>query len=147
MFLSTLFFSGRDWLVPAAGVLALGLALLFWAYQRTPVNGATRLSCALLKLLGLAALAACLLEPLWSAQRARPGANFFVVLADNSQGMQIKDRGQSQSRGQFLHGLLTSDKMRWQSALDENFQLRRYFFDSRLQSTKEFSELLFDGRA
>src|SRR5438094_3638676 len=147
MFLSTLFFSGRDWLLPAAGVVAIALVLLFWAYQRTPVNGGTRVCCVLLKLLGLLALAACLLEPLWSGQRARPGANFFAVVADNSQGMQIKDRGESESRGQLLHGLLTSQKARWQSKLEEDFQLRRYLFDSRLQSTREFSELLFDGRA
>jgi len=25
-------------------------------------------------------------------ERARPGANYFAVLADNSQGMKIKDR-------------------------------------------------------
>src|SRR5438093_3775207 len=147
MFLSTLFFSGRDWLLPAAGVVAIALVLLFWAYQRTPVNGGTRVCCVLLKLLGLLALAACLLEPLWSGQRARPGANFFAVVADNSQGMQIKDRGESESRGQLLHGLLTSQKARWQSKLEEDFQLRRYLFDSRLQSTRDFSELIFDGRA
>jgi len=31
--------------------------------------------------------------------------------------------------------------------MDDNFQVRRYVFDSRLQSTKDFGELVFDGRA
>ena len=147
MVLSTLFISGRDWLWPAAVLLGIASLFLFWAYHRSPVSGGIRSVCVFLKLLGMLALAACLLEPLWSGQRARPGANFFVVLADNSQGMQIKDQGESRSRGQLLNGLLTSAKGGWQNQIDENFQLRRYLFDSRLQSTKDFSELVFDGRA
>ena len=147
MSLATLFISGRDWFAPAIAFLAVASFFLFWAYQRAPVSGGVRFLCVFLKLLGIVALAACLLEPLWSGQRARPGANFFVVLADNSQGMQIKDRGESRSRGQFLNGLLTSAKAGWQSKMEENFQLRRYVFDSRLQASKDFSELVFDGRA
>ena len=144
---ATVFLSGRDWLLPAAGLLGLSLLLLLWAYQRAPVSGGVRLLCVFLKLLGLTALAACLLEPLWSGQRARPGANFFLLVADNSQGMQIKDRGQSRSRGQVLQGLLTSGKTAWQSTIEENFQVRRYWFDTRLQPTKDYSELAFDGPA
>jgi uncharacterized membrane protein len=101
-----------------------------------------------LKLLGLLALAACLLEPLWTQQRARPGANFFVVLADNSQGLQIQDNGASRSRGEDLRALLAGDQATaWQMKMEENFQVRRYLFDTRLQSTRDFSELSFDGRA
>ncbi len=147
MVLSTLFISGRDWLWPAAVLLGIASLFLFWAYHRSPVSGGIRSVCVFLKLLGMLALAACLLEPLWSGQRARPGGNFFVVLADNSQGMQIKDQGESRSRGQLLNGLLSSAKGGWQNQIDENFQVRRYLFDSRLQSTKDFSELVFDGRA
>ncbi len=146
MFLATLFISGRDWLLPAAAALGGALLLLFWGYRRAPATGVVRAACFGLKLVGILALAACLLEPLWSGQRARPGANFFAIVADNSQGMTIKDRGQSRSRGELLRAtLIRSDG--WQNQLDENFQVRRYVFDSRLQSTKDFSELLFDGRA
>jgi uncharacterized membrane protein len=138
---------GRGWLLPASGLLVLALLLLAWAYRKAPASGGIRGTCLSLKLIGLLALAACLLEPLWSGQRARPGSNYFAVVADNSQGMQIKDRGETRSRGEMLHGLLTSDKATWPGKLDENFQVRRYSFDSRLQSTKDFSELAFDGRA
>jgi hypothetical protein len=98
-------------------------------------------------LLGLLALAACLLEPLWSRERAKPGANYFALLADNSQGMQIKDSGAAQTRGETLRKLLMAQPGSWMSKLDENFQLRRYFFDTRLQSAGDFSELNFDGRS
>jgi uncharacterized membrane protein len=86
------------------------------------------------------------LEPLWTGQRARPGANLFAIVADNSQGLQIKDRGNAQTRGEGLRELLNPQRGSWQTTLDENFELRRYFFDARLQSTKDFSELDFGGR-
>jgi uncharacterized membrane protein len=143
----SLLISGRAWLWPMAIFLALALGLIVWAYRRETANPAVRGACAGLKLLGLLTLAACVLEPLWSGQRARPGANLFVILADNSQGMQIKDRGATQSRADFLRGLLTANSAAWPVKLEENFQLRRYYFDSRLQSTRDFSEMSFDGRA
>ena len=147
MFVATLVISGRDWLWPAAIFLALALLALGWTYRYAPAGGAIRGVCVFLKLLGLLVLAACLVDPLWSGQRARPGANIFVVIADNSQGMQIKDRGETRSRGELLRAKLTADKTDWRARLEEDFQMRRYFFDSRLQSTKDFSELVFDGRA
>src|SRR5256886_16024905 len=147
MFVATLVISGRDWLWPAAIFLVLALLALGWTYRHGPAGGAIRGVCVFLKLLGLLVLAACLVDPLWSGQRARPGANLFVVIADNSQGMQIRDRGETRSRGEQLQSMLTSDKMDWRAKLEENFQVRRYLFDARLQSTKDFSGLAFDGRA
>src|SRR5438067_202941 len=147
MMLAALFISGRDWLVPAILLLGLAFVVLFWSYHRTSSSAGNRLTCAFLKLLGLAALGFCLLEPLWSSQRARPGANFCALVADNSQGMQIKDRGNTRSRGEVLRDLLTSEKTTWQEKLDENFQVRRYLFDSRLQASKDFGDLQFDGRS
>lgn len=122
------------------------MLLLVWSYRGSP-RGGIRWLCLGLKLLGLAALATCLLEPLWSGQRARPGANLMAIVADNSMGLQIKDRGQTRSRGEALRDLLNPQTVSWQGALEENFEVRRYFFDARLQATKDFSELAFDGRA
>src|SRR5262245_2699711 len=147
MLFATLLISGQNWVVPVVAVLGVSLLLLLWAYFRAPAGAGVRVFCGFLKLLGIAALAACLLEPLWTGQRARPGANFFAVLADNSQGMQIKDRGEVRHRGEALRALLNPEKMAWQAKLEDNFQVRRYIFDSRLQATKEFAELTFDGRA
>jgi uncharacterized membrane protein len=145
--LATLLISGRAWIWPVAVILALALLLLVQVYRREPAGGGVRVLCAGLKMLGLLTLGACLLEPLWSGERARPGSNLFVVLADNSQGMQIKDRDATQPRSDFLRGLLDPAKQIWPAKLEENFQVRRYYFDSRLQSTRDFSELDFDGRS
>jgi uncharacterized membrane protein len=69
------------------------------------------------------------------------------VLADNSQGMQIHDAGDSKSRGENMRGVLDLQKPGWQAALAETFDIRRYLFDTRLQATTDFHELAFDGRA
>ena len=145
--LGAILISGRQWLLPATGLLLVAILLLAWTYLRAHADRKLRTTCAFLKLLGLAALLACLIEPLWSTQRARPGANFFAIVADNSQGLNIKDRGETKTRGQSLTNLLAAQAGNWQEKLEKNFQVRRYLFDSRLQSAKDFSELAFDGRA
>jgi uncharacterized membrane protein len=140
-------FSARTWLLPIL-VLVVALAgALIWAGRRGAAGLPVRIGCGLLKLAGVLALALCLLDPLRVSQRARPGANLFALIADNSQSMQVKDAGQSQSRGEILRSQLTNDAPGWQSALAENFQLRRYTFDTQLQDARDFGELKFDGRA
>lgn len=146
MSLAVLTFAGFHWLWFAGLAVGLALALLFWSYRAAPA-GALRWRCFGLKLLGFTALAGCLLEPLWTGERARPGANLLAIVADNSQGLQIKDRGASRSRGEVLRDLLGPQHGSWQATLEDNFEVRRYYFDARLQATKDFSELAFDGRA
>ena len=147
MIFASIVISGREWLLPAGAFLFVAILLLVWTYLRAHADRKLRPACAFLKLLGLAALLACLLDPLWATQRAKPGANFLALVADNSQGMNIKDRGDTVTRGAALTNLLKPQTDNWQDKLENNFQVRRYIFDSRLQSSKNFSELAFDGRA
>ena len=147
MFTGAVLFSGREWLLPAAGFLVVATALLWWSYRRLAIPPTIRIACISLKMIGLLALAACLLEPLWTTQRARPGANLFVVLADNSAGLNVRDAGAKVTRGEQLRELLTGNGQRWPARLSEQFEVRRHLFDSRVQSTADFSELQFDGRS
>lgn len=144
---SSIIFAGEAWLLPAIIALILLAGALVWAGRGSVAERPVRIGCGLLKFAGIVLLALILLDPLWVGQRARPGANVFALLADNSQSLQIKDPGESQSRGEMLRKTLAGDAKGWQSALEQNFQVRRYTFDSRLQSTRDFSELNFDGRA
>jgi len=139
--------SAPNWLLPGIVVVALGVALMLWGYRTAIVRPWEKVLFGFIKLLGIAALAVCLIEPLWTDQRAKPGANFFVVLADNSQGMRIKDANATLPRDQIMTGLLQPEAGGWQQALDEFFQVRRYQFDARVQPTKDFAELRFDGRS
>jgi uncharacterized membrane protein len=146
MTFASLTLSAANWLVPVALASVALLGLLVWSYRAAP-SAAVRWGCVVLKLLGFAALAFCLLEPLWSDQRVRPGANLFAVVADNSQGLQIKDGGATRSRGEELRELLSARPDDWQAKLAEDFEVRRFLFDSRLQNSRDFTELEFDGRA
>src|SRR6516164_6837125 len=113
MFFASLLFSAWNWFWPLVGGFALAIALLLWAYRAAP-SPLVRWVCPVLKALGLVALAVCLLEPLWTGQRARSGANLFAVVADNSQGLQIKDRGASSTRGELLRDMLNPQRGGWQ---------------------------------
>ena len=100
MNLATLFLAGRGWLWPAVGALVAAFVFVAWSYLRAPARTPLRLACAVLKMLGLAALLACLLEPTLSGQRAKPGANVIAVVADNSLSMTLHDAGASESRSE-----------------------------------------------
>lgn len=145
---SSLTFSSWNWLWPAVAFVAIALAILIWSYRNSIGHPpGLRVLCLALKAVGMIALALCVMEPLWLGQRARPGANLFAVLADNSQGLQIHDPGDPKSRGDALREMVDLQSRQWQSTLEETFDVRRYVFDSRLQSTRDFRELTFDGRS
>jgi uncharacterized membrane protein len=144
---ASIILSGRGWLLPADILLVALATALVWAGHRSAVETRVRIGCGLLKFVGVFTLAVCLLEPLAIRERARPGANIFGIIADNSQGLRVKDSGESESRGDQLRRRLTGNSKDWQSSLEENFQVRRYTFDARLQSTRDFVELDFSGRA
>lgn len=144
---ATIIFSGGHWLAPAlVALVALAIALV-WAGRRSVTERRVRLGCALLKLAGITTLLLCLLEPLWVTQQPRPGANFFAVMADNSQSLMVKDTGETKSRGELLRQELTADPQGWQPALEANFQVRRYTFDAQLQDVRDFTALNLAGRA
>ena len=147
MVLGNIVFSGQNWLVPAILWLGLAVALLLFSYWRLNSPRGVKQICFGLKLVGFALLFLCLLEPLWTEKRAKPGANVMAILADNSQGMQIRDQGAAESRGEELLHLLVDEPAPWRDELDTQFQVRRYLFDTRLHGIKSFADLRFDGRA
>src|SRR5882757_5085890 len=113
------------WLVPVALLMLAGVVLVLVGRRSAPA-GPLALA---LKLAGLALLGLCLLEPGWTTRHAKPGANLFVVLADNSRGMTLRDRGASRSRGEVLEAAVSGEPA-WLARLGETFQVRRYLFDA-----------------
>ncbi len=106
-----------------------------------------RIFCVLLKALAVALLILCLLEPQWTQQKPEAGANYYAVVADNSQSMTVFDPGLNRTRGEEMTGVLVTDPGAWRENLDDMFQVRRYGIDSRLHGLKDFSELTYDGGA
>lgn len=145
MYAAVVTFTGEAWRWPVVLGLALMGALVFWSYRGRPVR--RRWWCAGLKLLGLTLLALCVLEPQWSSQRVRPGANLFAVLADNSRSLQVQDDGALAPRLEELKRLLDPSAGKWHDRLTESFEVRRYLFGQRLESVDGFSGLSADGSA
>lgn len=147
MHLATLAIPMSGWIWPAAALSGAALVLLAWSYRRNPGAGGVARIAFGLKLLGILAMALCLIEPIWSGRRATTGVNVLVVAADNSRGMTIRDESSAQTRGEILRDTLQTGKDSWLAALAGTFQIRQYLFDSRLRRTPDFSDLTFDGTA
>jgi hypothetical protein len=141
---ASLVIGNRPWMGLAVALLAGAILLLLGAYGRAPTDGRTRLWGGLLKAAGLSLLALCLVEPLWSGARAKPGENLFLLVGDNSASLQIQSEP-GQTRGAWLKGLLTNSEATWQVRLAQDFDVRRYLFDSRLVKVESFDALSFGG--
>ena len=137
----------REWLPVSVGVSALVILVSLWGYGRARLPLRLKLAGITLKTLGIALLCFCLLEPQWVREKTVPKANIIAVLADNSQGMTIRDAGSTTSRAEEMAEALKPIPGGWQEALDENFVIRRYTFDTRRRPTGEFDSLDFKGRA
>ena len=139
--------AGKDWLLPAALMLAAGLAAVVWAYHRAPADGRVRGICMGLKILGLILLLLCLLNPMITAERAKPGANLLALLADNSEGLQLTDDGEKTSRAQTMADSLKTAPNGWLARLDNDFDVKRYTFGQRLRRVEQFNSLAFNEPA
>ncbi|TWT33925.1 hypothetical protein KOR34_37610 [Posidoniimonas corsicana] len=135
-----------EWATGAALLLSIGAAALLYSYFRSPAGLGLRTLAATLKATGLAALAMCLVEPLVTAVRPRPGANLFAIAVDGSQSLQIRDKRGGATRGEQLNQALTPDSA-WQTRLGQDFDLRRLVFDDQLRGVKEFATLEFTGES
>lgn len=131
-----------DWLWPAVAVALLLMGWMIWSHRLASSIlkwGVLGKSCALLL------LAICLGEPLWSSQQVRPGANLMLLLADNSQSLELVDPGKTRSRGEELRELLTEDTAPWHVRLEQDFDVRRYQFDGQPKYVADFASLDFSG--
>ena len=117
---------------------------LLWSYTRAEAKRSVRIAAGVLKALGFTALAISLLEPLLTGSRPRRGANAFVILADNSQSLQIRDGETTHTNGDWMRGLLRGESA-WKTRLGQDYDVRSYVFDSHLRAVDGFEGLTFDG--
>jgi uncharacterized membrane protein len=146
MILADIVLGARHWLPWAACLTAVALAALVWSYSHGLQSAWVRLVAALLKTVGIVLLAVVLVEPLFTGSRPRPGSNLFLVVADNSKSLQLADVGQRETRGAAMQSHLT-DQSAWLARLGQDFDVRRYAFDTGLRPVKSFSDLTLDGQA
>jgi len=133
-----------EWVVPAAVLFVAGAAASAWSYTRWRGRRWVAVVSALLKLVGLAAVALCLVEPLLTGSRSQPGANVFVVLVDNSQSLKVREGDTAGTRADRVRALLTTNAG-WRTRLGQDFDTRDFVFDSHLRAADGFEHLTFDG--
>ena len=110
MAFATVFFAGKAWLMPVAAMGIGALLFVVFSYVRSAASMPLKLLCAVLKLLGIAALLACLLEPMWSREKAKPGANVFAIVADNSRSLTLTEPDAKRSRGAEMREALAGER-------------------------------------
>ena len=91
MTMPSLIWGSPHWMTGALVLLGVAAATILWSYVRAGTKRSVRIAAATLKALGFTALAISLLDPLLTGTRPRRGANAFVILADNSQSLLIRD--------------------------------------------------------
>jgi uncharacterized membrane protein len=131
-------------LAVALALFALASGVIAWSYTRARASRSARACAAALKTVGLAALAIGLLEPLLGGSRLRPGANAFVILADNSQSLTIRDGEDPRSRGEWMRDLIAPESP-WKTRLEQDFDVRSYVFDTSVRAVDGFKALSFEG--
>jgi uncharacterized membrane protein len=146
--LATVILGNPDWLWPAGALAVSAVMLLVWCYLRSPGSAGVRIIAALLKTIAVLLLLFCLIDPLFSGRRPRPGANIFVILADDSQSMQIQNLDSTRSRLDDVKEHW-SQEVSWQNRLARDFSVRRYRFAERLQAadTGQPEDLTGNGQA
>ena len=72
---ATLIFAQSSWLPAIAGLAIAAALILFFQYRRLRRESPAWVAVGVAKWVALVLLALCLAEPLWSSQRARPGAS------------------------------------------------------------------------
>ncbi|MEC9091924.1 MAG: hypothetical protein VX438_04405, partial [Planctomycetota bacterium] len=141
----TTYILGQPQLLIPMLIIGAGFAVLlirtYW--QQSQAEGITRGLCIALKLTGFGILTYCLLEPLIRGTRPTPGENIFVVLADRSQSLNIKNRDSTLTRGDKLSSLL-KDQKSWLARLGQEFDTRKYWIGTKLQSVDSFQPAVFE---
>lgn len=137
--------AGQSWWLPAVGILAAGCVAVFLSYRQTAGSLGFRIFLSCLKVAAFALLAICLLEPMYRDTRPEPGANLLMVMADDSQSLQVKDQGATQTREESMFAQL-NENTSWLNQLSETFEVRRYQFDQQLRPVANFSQFKADKR-
>ena len=143
----SLIWGAPEWLTSAIVLLGVAFVALLYAYTRPGTQRAkrsVRIIASALKAVGFAVVVISLLEPLLTGSRPRRGANSFVILADNSQSLLIKDDGSEKNRGEWVRDLLKKETP-WRTRLGQDFDVRAYAFDSHLRAVSGFETMPFDG--
>jgi hypothetical protein len=139
--LAELIIGAPAWTIPTIMIGTLLTFLVLWNYSKSPVRGTPAVWMGVaLKLLAIALLAACLLQPMRRATRPRPRANLLPILVDTSGSMDLTVGRSETSWRDRIESTFATDSPVY-GTLAQAFETRFYGFDKRLSSASEVSGL------
>ncbi len=141
-------FSSLHWLLPAFLLVAASVLLAKWSYAAVDARERLKRQALALKLVAMSLLAFCLIEPVWSGVQAKPHSNHFIVLADNSQSLNVRhaqDKDAPTIAEQFKTLVEAKAPGHWTERLAQDFSLHQAAFDRRLRPMPELTSLAHDG--
>lgn len=141
LLIAELVIGSPEWIVPAIIIGTLLTFLVLWNYAR---SGGYRIGGAwvgvTLKLMAIALLAACLLQPMRRAERPRPRANLLPIVVDTSDSMELKVGRSTESWRDRIERDFAADSSLFAS-MSQSFETRLYGFNKRLASAGEIGDL------
>ncbi|GIX04892.1 MAG: membrane protein [Planctomycetaceae bacterium] len=135
--------AGSRWSLVLMG-LVLMLCWLWYEYRHALRHWGW-FGAMLAKGIAFTLLLLCVLDPMWSYPRAVPGANLFAILVDNSASMNLTPSPQQPSRGEIVRQELNDPQRPWLVRLAQDFEVRRYQFDSTVRFVSDYAQLDFQG--
>jgi hypothetical protein len=133
------------WTWAVGGLIFGAVILLTVLYSHAAWPARLRWTAGVLKGLGMALIAVCLLEPLWSITRARPGENLVLLVADVSESLSVQDGPGEKPRSEQFKEPLTNERSEWQVRLSQDFRVRRYAAAARTDAMQSFEAIEWDG--
>lgn len=130
------------------GVVAVGVALLWVGYRRSPLWGWKKTVALGCKLAALALLAFCILDPQWTRQQPQKGENELAILADNSASLTVAETPGGMTRGEKMRRALGSVEAEpgWLRELAAMFRVKTLLVDERVRRVADFGALDFSGQ-
>ncbi|XZE32172.1 hypothetical protein SH501x_002911 [Pirellulaceae bacterium SH501] len=146
---TSFYFAQPNWIpwVLLVGFLLLIASIISYRGSRMPMR--YRFIAIAMRSLGIGLLLACLLEPMGSIEKAKPQANAFALLVDNSQSVRETWKSIGLSKGYSEPLAWAQDQLMdetdWVRKLGEEFRLRRYLFDYSLHAIDSFEGIQQSG--
>ena len=122
-------------------------AVLRYRRVRAKSSGFDRGLLAVLRILALAILVFCLMQPSLVVSTAVPQENFVAIVIDDSRSMRITDYGGegAEPRSAFVREVFGDPESELITALSERFKLRFFSFSSAADRLTSIDGLLFGG--
>ncbi len=139
-----LVWGAAEWAWPAAIITGVLSLLVLHSYSSRGGPTWVRSMAAMLKIVAIALVALCLVEPMAQGTRPRPRANVLPILVDTSRSMMIGSTSDDTNRFDRMIAAV-DDQTPWMVRLGQAFDVRRYRFDERIENVNSFDAVAADG--